>query len=45
MEDTTEAHNKHIAEYLCGTPLLADYLHEGLSMLGYSCAEYEEQHL
>lgn len=25
------------AEYLMATPLLADYLAEGLSMLGYSC--------
>ncbi|PTW59804.1 uncharacterized protein DUF3775 [Breoghania corrubedonensis] len=44
-EEAADAHNEHTAEYLCGTPLLADYLSEGLSLIGYSCAEYEEQHL
>lgn len=27
--------------YLLGTPLLGDYLEEGLAALGYSCEEYE----
>lgn len=27
------------AEYLIATPLVADYLEEGLSQLGYSCTE------
>lgn len=27
------------AEYLIGTPLVADYLAEGLSQLGYSCED------
>lgn len=27
------------AEYLLGTPMVADYLREGLSQLGYSCEE------
>ena len=44
-EEAAEAHNEHTAEYLSGTPLLADYLSEGLALLGYSCADYEEQHL
>jgi uncharacterized protein DUF3775 len=35
------AHNKRTAEYLIGTPLLADFLEEGLSKLGYSCEEFE----
>ena len=26
--------------YLIGTPLLSDYLEEGLSVLGYSCEDY-----
>ena len=30
---------RHTAEYLIGTPLVADFLEEGLSMLGYSCEE------
>ncbi len=39
--DAAEAHNEHSAEYLLGTPLLADYLSEGLATLGYSCEDYE----
>ena len=35
------AHNNRTASYLLGTPLLADYLEEGLSQLGLSCDEYE----
>jgi len=31
----------HVASYLTGTPLLGDLLEEGLSMLGYSCEEFE----
>lgn len=29
----------HTAEYLLATPLVADYLEEGLYQLGYSCEE------
>lgn len=29
------------ARYLLGTPLVADYLEEGLAMFGKSCEEYE----
>lgn len=39
--DAAEAHNEHSAEYLLGTPMLADYLSEGLACLGYSCEDYE----
>jgi hypothetical protein len=28
-------------KYLLGTPLLGDFLEEGLSTLGYSCEEFE----
>jgi Protein of unknown function (DUF3775) len=35
------AHNEHTAEYLLGTPMLGDFLEEGLSMLGFSCEDYE----
>jgi hypothetical protein len=31
----------HTADYLLGTPLLADFLREGLSQLGLSCEEFE----
>jgi Protein of unknown function (DUF3775) len=36
-----EAHNRNTARYLLGMPLLSDYLEQGLSLLGYSCAELE----
>lgn len=39
--EAERAHNKHTAEYLLGMPLLSDFLEEGLSMLGYSCEEFE----
>jgi len=32
---------KRIPEYLVGTPLLGDYLEEGVSQLGYSLEEFE----
>lgn len=35
------AHNKRTAAYLLGIPLLADFLEEGLSLLGLSCEEFE----
>ena len=34
-----EEWNPHTAEYLISTPLVADYLEEGLAALGYSCTE------
>lgn len=34
-----ESWNPRTAEYLLATPLAADYLEEGLSLLGYSCEE------
>jgi hypothetical protein len=39
--EAERAHNERTAEYLLGMPLLSDFLEEGLSMLGYSCEEYE----
>jgi hypothetical protein len=39
--EAARAHNQRTAEYLLGTPLVGDYLEEGLSMLGYSCGEFE----
>jgi Protein of unknown function (DUF3775) len=42
--DAASAHSKRrggTARYLLGMPLLADYLEEGLSMLGMSCEQYE----
>jgi len=40
-QEAARAHNRRTAEYLLGTPLVGDFLEEGLSMLGYSCEEFE----
>lgn len=40
-EEAARAHTPRTAEYLLGMPLLGDFLEEGLSMLGYSCEEFE----
>ncbi len=40
-EEAARAHNDRTAGYLIGTPLLGDFLEEGLSKLGYSCEEFE----
>jgi hypothetical protein len=40
-EEAARAHNRRTAEYLLGMPQLGDFLEEGLSMLGYSCEEFE----
>src|SRR5215471_9485554 len=39
--EAERAHNEHTAGYLLGIPLLGDFLEEGLSMLGFSCEEFE----
>ena len=44
-EEAARAHNERTAEYLLGTPLVGDFLEEGLSMLGYSCEDYEIERL
>lgn len=38
-EDARSAWTEHTAAYVIGTPLVADYLEEGLDELGYSCEE------
>ena len=43
--EAVEAHNRRTASYLCGSPLLADHLADGLSALGYSCVDYEMDRL
>lgn len=43
--EAADAHNERTAEYMCGHPLLADYLSDALSMLNYSCTDYEIDHL
>jgi hypothetical protein len=39
--EAARAHNERTANYLLGMPLLGDFLEEGLTMLGYSCEEFE----
>jgi len=36
--EAAREHNSRIARYLLGLPLLGDYLEEGLSEFGRSCA-------
>ena len=44
-EEASRAHNERTASYLLGIPMLGDFLEEGLSMLGYSCEEFEIERL
>ncbi len=44
-DEAAREHNRRTASYLLGMPLLADFLEEGLSMLGRSCDEFEEGRL
>lgn len=39
--EAARAHNERTAGYLLGMPMLADFLEEGISMLGLSCEEFE----
>lgn len=40
-EAASQYNARTTARYLLGTPMLGDFLEEGLSMLGYSCEEFE----
>jgi hypothetical protein len=42
VNDARREHVNKTRDYLLGTPLLADYLEEGLAQLGYSVEELEE---
>jgi hypothetical protein len=37
LKEIRDVREKHTVEYLLGTPLLADYLEEGLNQFGISC--------
>lgn len=39
--EAARAHNDRTASYRLGMPMLADFIEEGFSMLGYSCEEFE----
>ena len=41
LEEAGRIHDEKETDYLIGTPLLADYLEEGLSQLGYSLEDFE----
>lgn len=41
LQEAGDSWTKSTADYLIGTPLLANYLEEGLSLLGYSAEDYE----
>jgi hypothetical protein len=38
-----QEHNDATADYLCGTPLLSDFLEAGLDILGYDCRAWEAE--
>ena len=40
-DEARQQHNNRTATYLLGEPLLPDYLEEGLSQFGFTCAEFE----
>ena len=41
LAQVRDVRQHHTADYLLGTPLLADFLEEGLSQFGLSCEEFE----
>jgi hypothetical protein len=41
MSEVQDVRDHRTVDYLIGTPLLADYLENGLSEFGLSCAEFE----
>ena len=41
LRESRRVHDEKETDYLIGTPLLASYLEEGLSQLGYSIEDYE----
>jgi hypothetical protein len=45
MAEVQDVRERHTIEYLLGTPLLADYLEDGLGAFGLSCEEFELGHM
>ena len=41
LREARRTHDEKETDYLVGTPLLASYLEEGLSQLGYSIDDFE----
>jgi len=44
-EEASDMRDKHIPEYLVGTPKLGDFLEEGLAQLGYSLEDVKRDRL
>lgn len=44
-EEASDMRDKHIPEYLIGTPKLGDFLEEGLAQIGYSLEDFERDRL
>jgi Protein of unknown function (DUF3775) len=45
LAQVRDVRERHTVDYLLGTPLLADYLEEGLAAFGLSCEEFELGHM
>ena len=43
--EAARAHNRHTVLYLLRTPLLPDYLEDGIAEFGRSCEDFEREHL
>ena len=41
MAEVRDVRERHTVDYLLGTPLLPDYLEDGLAEFGLSCEEFE----
>ena len=45
LDEVRDVREQHTVQYLLGTPLLADYLEEGLAQFGLSCEDVERDRL
>lgn len=45
LGEVRDVRERHTIDHLLGTPLLADYLEEGLAQFGHSCEDVEMGHL
>jgi hypothetical protein len=45
LAEVRDVRERHTIDYLLGTPLLPDYLKDGLAAFGLSCEEFELGHM
>jgi len=45
LAEVRDVRERHTVDYLLGTPLLPDYLEDGLAAFGLSCEEFELGHM